>query len=90
MENFWESDVWGFINLLAMLLMSLLLANLIKKSIKPLKYSLIPTSVLGGIILLIPSMIYTQITDKNMFNAEFFGGSGAALSDVQYLSFLRP
>lgn len=82
MENFWESDVWGFINLLAMLLMSLLLANLIKKSVKPLKYSLIPTSVLGGIILLIPSMIYTQITDKNMFNAEFFGGSGAATLEI--------
>ncbi len=82
MENFWESDVWGFINLLAMLLMSLLLANLIKKSVKPLKYSLIPTSVLGGIILLIPSMIYTYVTDNNMFNANFFGGDGAATLEI--------
>lgn len=82
MENFWESDVWGLVNLTAVLLISLLLANLIKKSVKPLKYSLIPTSVLGGIILLIPSIIYTEMTGNNMFDAPFFNGNASATLEI--------
>ena len=82
MENFWESDVWGFVNLIAILLISLLAANLIKKSVKPLKYSLIPTSVLGGLILLIINVVYTAITGNNVFNTEFFAYKGPATLEV--------
>ena len=76
MGNFWDYSVWGFINILAVLLLSLLFANLLKKSIKFLKNSLIPTSVLGGIILLIIAYIYKSITKENIFNTNFFGGNG--------------
>ena len=82
MENFWESEVWGFVNLIAILLISLLAANLIKKSVKPLKYSLIPTSVLGGLILLIVNVIYTAITGNNVFDTEFFASKGSATLEI--------
>lgn len=49
MENFWDFSVWGSFNLVALLLVSLIVANILKKLIKPLENSLIPTSVLGGI-----------------------------------------
>ena len=56
--NFWDSEVWGVINLLAVLMGSLLAANSLKKLIPALKRSLIPSSVLGGLLLLIAAVIY--------------------------------
>ena len=82
MQNFWDYSVWGFILLIGTLLFSLLLANLLKKSFKFLKNSLIPTSVLGGIILLIVSLIYNAIVGENLFNAKIFGGNGVATLEI--------
>lgn len=76
MESFWDSSVWGTVNLIGALLMSLLLANALKKAIKILKVSLIPTSVLAGIILLIVAGIYDLISGEVMFETNFFGGNG--------------
>ncbi|MBQ7397279.1 MAG: hypothetical protein IJW09_00465 [Clostridia bacterium] len=80
--NFWDSEVWGFVNLIAVLLFSLLVANLLKKSIKPLRMSLIPTSVLGGIILLVASVIYQTATGELLFDTAFFGGNGMGTMEV--------
>ena len=74
--NFWDLNIWGFIMIFAILLGSMLLANLLKKSIGFLKRSLIPTSVLGGIILLIVATIYKLITGEIFFNLGIFGGDG--------------
>lgn len=83
MTNFWDSNVWGFVNLMGVLLVSLLAANLLKKSVKLLRRSLIPTSVLGGLILLIISVIYSSVTGDNFFKTEFFGGeAGAGVLEV--------
>ncbi len=76
MSNFWDYSVWGGVNLIALLLMSLLVANLLKKSIPALQASLIPTSVLGGTILLIVASVYSAITGKQFFETNFFGGYG--------------
>ncbi len=76
MENFWDYSVWGTLNVVAALLAALLGANIIKKSVKPLQASLIPTSVLGGLLLLIISAVYNSITGKELFNAALFGGDG--------------
>ena len=73
MENFWDFEVWGFINLIATLLLSLLAANVLKRRVGFLRASLIPTSVLGGILLLIISVIYQSITGKLLFDTAFFG-----------------
>ena len=85
MTNFWDSNIWGILNLVAVLLASLLLANGLKKRIKFFQKSLIPTSVLGGIILLIIAMIYNVISDKAFFDSAFFGGNGyATLETIAY------
>ena len=78
MVNFWDFSSWGFFNLTAVLLTSLLVANMLKRSIPWLEASLIPTSVLGGGILLVISVIYNQFTGTEFFDTPFFGGQGTA------------
>lgn len=82
MENFWGSNVWGFVNLTAVLLISLLVANMLKKTVKFLQKSLIPTSVLGGAMLLIIAAIFDLITGKTLFETEFFGGNGYQTMEI--------
>ena len=72
MSNFWESSVWGFLSIFSMLLISLLLANAIKKTVKLLEKSLIPTSVLAGTILLVVASIYKWISGDSMWDTQFF------------------
>ena len=74
MTDFWDFEVWGAFNLVAVLLIGLLFANLLKRKIKFLRYSLIPTSVLGGLLLLLISVVYELIHGVDLFNTEFFGG----------------
>ena len=76
MNNFWDYSVWGTLNIIAALLISLLAGNVLKKSIPMLQASLIPTSVIGGALLLIASGIYRLITKDTLFDAQFFGGNG--------------
>ena len=78
MGNFWDFSSWGFFNLTAVLLGSLLLGNMLKRSVPLLRDSLIPTSVLGGGILLLASVVYKAATGTEMFETPFFGGKGSA------------
>ncbi len=80
--NFWDFKVWGSVLLFCVLLGALLLANMLKKWIRPLEYSLIPTSVLGGLILLLISAVYKWITGDEMFNTALFGGSGSDTLEI--------
>lgn len=82
MENFWDFNVWGSINVIAVLLASLLAANVLKKSFKFLQASLIPTSVLGGGILIVIAGIYKAITGDVMFDTAFFGYNGTAFLEL--------
>ena len=82
MENFWGFNVWSFIFIITILLASLLLANSLKKTIKFLRNSLIPTPVLGGIILLIITSVYFAITGKVMFDTNIFGGNGMETLEI--------
>ena len=85
MQNFWDFSAWGSINLVAVLLISLLIANVIKRSIKFLRVSLIPTSVLGGMLLLIFAGIYDLITGDILFETAYFGKDGCAtLETITY------
>lgn len=76
MGSFSDFNNWGFINILAVLFISLLLASILKKNIPLLKASLIPTSVLAGIMLLLVSTVYRAITGELIYNTPFFGGNG--------------
>ncbi len=68
--------------LFAALLGSLLVANVLKKSIPFLQESLIPTSVVGGVILLIVAGVYKAITGDVMFDTAFFSGKGMTNLEV--------
>lgn len=82
MENFWDFSVWGGLNVLAVLLLSLLVANGLKRSVKFLRASLIPTSVLAGVMLLVIASIYKAITGDVMFDTAFFGGNGMTQMEI--------
>ena len=74
--NFWDSDVWSWILLFAVLTGSLLVGNTLRRKIPLLRNSLIPTSVIGGDVLLIVAAIYKSITGDVMFDTAAFGGNG--------------
>ena len=82
MENFWDFNVWGGINLTGVLLISLIIANALKRVIRPLQASLIPTSVLGGLLLLLAAGIFKLITKRTLFESEFFGGNGTTNLEI--------
>ena len=82
MENFWDYSVWGFFNILAALLISLLAAHMLKRSIPLLQASLIPASVLGGGMLIVLAGIYKIVTGNIMFDTNFFGGHGTATLEM--------
>ncbi len=85
MNNFWDFSVWGSFHLLAVLLVSLLAANILKRTVKILRVSLIPTSVLGGVILLVIAEIYGAFTGEVFFDTAFFGGKG--ISNLEIITY---
>ena len=70
MSNFWDYSNWGTINIVAVLLLSLIVATILKNLIPLLHKSLIPTSVLGGFILLIIAGIYKTVTGQFFFDRQ--------------------
>ena len=86
MENFWDSNVWGTYLVLGVLLVSILLAHMLKRTIPLLQKSLIPTSVLGGALILIAEGLFKLISGGNaMFDAAIFGGK--AISTMEILTY---
>ncbi len=82
MENFWGTNVWGMINLVAVLLISLLAANILRRVLPFLRNSLIPPSVLGGGVLIAVAWVYKLIAGKVMFDTDFFGGNGTSVLEM--------
>lgn len=80
--DFWGSDVWGLLSIISILLLSLILANVLKRVVPFIGKSLIPTSVLAGLMLLIISSVYTAFTDKNIFNGQALGGNGIDVLEI--------
>ena len=85
MSNFWDSDTWGWIMIFAVLLGSLLVANILKKAIPFLRDSLIPSSVLAGALLLVVASVYKAATGEVMFDDGIFGANGTeTLETITY------
>ena len=82
MSNFWDYKVWGGFNLVAVLLISLILANGLKRVSKTLRRSLIPTSVLAGLFLLILSVVVRRVTGTGLFDLQFFGDRGISALEI--------
>ena len=64
--NFWNHEVWAFIVTMFYLFAAMILANTLRNTIKPLRKLMIPSSVLGGILLLLVSVIYEECSGKPM------------------------
>ena len=83
MENFWDSSVWGSFLLIGILLSSLLVANVLKRKIPFLRNSLVPNSVLGGILILMFVAVYKVCSGGvGLFNAEIFGGNAYSFMEI--------
>ena len=82
MEGFWDSNVWSTFLLVAFLLGSLLAGNVLRRKIPFLRNSLIPTSVLGGLLLIGIAAIYKAITGNVLFDTPIFLGRGTATLEV--------
>lgn len=83
MENFWDSNTWGTYLILGILFVSLLLANVLKRKIPLLRKSLIPTSVLGGALILVAEGLFKLISGGNaMFDMAIFGGKAVSTLEV--------
>ena len=82
MQNFWDSNVWGLFNIVAVLLVSLLAANALKRAFRFLEASLIPTSVLAGALLLLLSEGIRICSGVDIFETDFFNGSGVETMEL--------
>ena len=82
MLNFWDSNVWSWLLLFAVLLGSLLVGNTLRRKIPLLRNSLIPTSVIGGCILLVVAAVYKFITGDVMFDTAAFGYVGTVNLEI--------
>ncbi len=65
--NFWDNSTWKLMIEFTILLVGMLTANMLRRTIRPLRQSLIPSSVLGGFLVLIASSIYEKATGTPMF-----------------------
>ena len=65
--NLWDANVWGFVITMTLLFVSMILANTLRNTIPALRRLMIPSSVLGGFLLLIVNTIF-----KNCFHIELY------------------
>ena len=65
--NLWDANVWGFVITMTLLFISMILANALRNTIPALRRLMIPSSVLGGFLLLIVNTIF-----KNCFHIELY------------------
>lgn len=58
--NFWNANVWSFVIAFTILFVAMMVANFfLRNIIKPLRRLMIPSSALGGFLLLLVSFLYT-------------------------------
>jgi len=50
--HLWDFEVWSFMIEFSVLLAGMIIANMLRRMIKPLRHSLIPSSVIGGFLVL--------------------------------------
>ena len=67
-HNFWDAGIWSLMIELTILLVGMLTANMLRRLIKPLRQSMIPSSVLGGFLILFANIAYEKITGSSLFS----------------------
>ena len=67
--NFWDASVWSFVGTLAILFVTMLFANILRHQIPAIRKLMIPSSVLGGFLILLISFIYKEVSGNAMFQS---------------------
>ena len=65
--NLWDANVWSFIITMTLLFAAMIIANTLRNTVPFLRRLMIPSSVLGGFILLIVNTVF-----KNVFNISLY------------------
>ena len=64
--NFWNGQVWSFVITMFYLFLAMIVANALRNTIRPLRKLLIPSSVLGGLLLLFAGFVYKKATGNEL------------------------
>ena len=88
MINFWDSKVWSGLLIIAILFAFMMLAHILRRKIPFLNKSLLPPSVLGGVIILLFTTIFKLITKENFFELEVFSmGNMSGISTLEIITY---
>jgi ESS family glutamate:Na+ symporter len=67
--NFWDTQVWSFIITMTLLLGAMILANIMRNTIPLIRKLMIPSSVLGGFLLLFVDFLLDKLVGVKLINA---------------------
>ncbi len=67
--NFWDVPVWSFVLTMFFLFFSMMVANTLRNVIRPLRKLMIPSSVLGGLLLLLADFICRELSGRSLVSA---------------------
>lgn len=86
--NFWDSNIWSTLLLVAVLFIGMLFAFFLKRKVPFMRKSLIPASVLGGLIILVCVTIY-QIVSKGQifFDLPIFQGQHSGSVTLEIITY---
>ncbi len=88
MINFWDSKVWSGLLIIAILFAFMMLAHILRRKIPFLNKSLLPPSVLGGVIILIFTTIFKLVTKENFFELEIFSmGNMSGIGTLEVITY---
>ena len=78
--SFWDSNVWSFIIQMSIILVLILLANTIRRKVSFIRNSLLPASVIAGVIIFILKFIpfVSNWVDETFMESEITPKRGTA------------
>ena len=66
--NLWDGDVWSFVLTLSLLFAAMIAATILRNTFTIVRKALIPSSVLGGFLLLFANFIAKQCFDRPLYS----------------------
>lgn len=66
--NFWDQSIWSFVITLTVLLLAMLVATILRQRFSWIRRFMIPSSVLGGFLILLANVIHLLITGRHIFD----------------------
>ena len=67
--NFWDASTWSFVGTLAILFVTMLFANILRHQFAFIRKLMIPSSVLGGFMILLIAFLYKQVSGNALFQS---------------------